>query len=111
MIPSRRCYVLLTVGGLTATLLDMLANRQVSLNFLQFYNFALLVATIADASRVKKSAIEVTRQEIQRLSVGRDNPIELHVKSGSSTVIAHICDAYPQQFTVDTDIEVNLPCR
>ena len=109
MIPSRRCYVLLTVGGVGAALLDMLVNRQVSLNFLQIYNFALLVATIVDASQIKKSAVEVTRQEIQRLSVGRDNPIELKVKSDRQA-IARLRDAYPKQFTVDTDIlEVNLP--
>lgn len=110
MIPSRRCYVLLTVGGLTAALLDVPLDRQVSLNFLRIYDFALLIATIIDASQIKKSAVEVTRREIQRLSIGRDNPIELKVKSGGQKAIVRLRDAFPQQFTVDTDIlEVNLP--
>ena len=107
MIPSRRCYVLLAIGGVGAALLDILLDRSFSLNFLWIYNFSLLVATIADASQVKKSAIEVTRQKIDRLSVGRDNPIALNIKSGDRVVV-RIRDSFPQ-FQVDRDtLEVNL---
>ncbi len=110
MIPSRRCYVLLSIGGLSATLLDILINRQVSLNFLRVYNFALLILTVVDASQIKASAVKVTRQKIDRLSVGRDNPIKLNIKSGKEKAIARIRDAFPQEFTADTDtLEVNLP--
>ena len=110
MIPSRRCYGLLAIGGAGAALLDILINRQVSLNFLQVYNFALLVLTVVDASQVKANAVKVTRRKIDRLSVGRDNAIELTIKSGQEKAIALIRDAFPQQFTVDTDtLEVNLP--
>jgi uncharacterized protein (DUF58 family) len=108
MIPSRRCYVLLAIGGLSAALLDVLINRQASLNFLRIYNFTLLVATLIDASQVKNSAVEVTRQEIGKLSVGRDNAIALQIKSGQEKAIAQIRDSYPP-FSVDRDtLEVNL---
>ena len=108
MIPSRRCYVLLAIGGIGAALLDILSDRSFSLNFLRIYNFLLLVATVADASQIKKSAIEVTRQKIDRLSVGRDNPIALNIKSGDR-VVARIGDSFPQEFQVDRDtLEVNL---
>ncbi|MEL6438000.1 MAG: DUF58 domain-containing protein [Cyanobacteria bacterium J06621_8] len=110
MIPSRRCYVMLTLGGLGAALLDVVISRQVSLNFLRIYNFALLVATIFDASQVKTNAIKVNRQSIPRLSVGRDNPITLEIISGKERAIAQVRDAYPQAFTVDRDtLEVQLP--
>lgn len=112
MIPSRRCYALLAIGGLSAALLDVLINRQASLNFLRIYNFSLLVATLIDASQVKNSAVEVTRQEIQKLSVGRDNAIALQIKSGQEKAIAQIRDAYPPEFIVDRDtIEVNIPAN
>ncbi|NJK57682.1 MAG: DUF58 domain-containing protein [Pleurocapsa sp. SU_5_0] len=112
MIPSRRCYALLAFGGLSAALLDILINRQVSLNFLRVYNFSLLVATIIDASQVKNSAVEVTRKEIGKLSVGRDNAIALQIKSGQEKAIAQIRDAYPPEFRVDRDtLEVNLPAN
>jgi uncharacterized protein (DUF58 family) len=113
MIPSRRCYVLLSIGGISAALLDILINRQVSLSFLRIYNFVLLVATIVDASQVKSSAVKVTREKIDRLSVGRDNPIKLKIKSGKQqAIIARIRDAFPQEFTVDRDtLNVNLPAN
>ena len=112
MIPSRRCYILLSIGGVGAALLDILVNRQVSLNFLRLYNFALLVATIADASQVKSNQIEVTRQSIERLSVGRENAIALKIKSGQNKATAMIRDAFPQDFKVDRDtLEVNLPAH
>ena len=107
MIPSRRCYLLLTIGGVGTAILDILFDRSFSLNFLITYNFVLFVATVADAARVKKSAIEVTRQKIDRLSVGRDNPIALSIKG--DRVIARIRDSFPQEFQVDRNtMEVNL---
>ena len=109
MIPSRRCYVLLAVGGIGAAILDIFSNRRVSSNFLLIYNFVLLIATTVDASQVKNSAVEVERQEIPKLSVGRDNPIKLIVTSSTSKAIAKIRDAYPTEFSVDRDtLEVDL---
>ena len=110
MIPAKRCYLLLAVGGIGAAILDLVSTRQVSLNFLRIYNFTLLVATILDASQVKNNAIEVERKEIQKLSVGRDNSIELNITSAQGKAIAQIRDAYPPEFSVDKDtLEVNLP--
>ena len=112
MIPSRRCYVLLAVGGVGATLLDIFINRQVSLNFLRIYNFTLLVATIIDASQAKINAVEIRRQEIPKLSVGRDNPIKLKITSDQEKLVARIRDAYPIEFEVDKDvIETNIPAN
>ena len=110
MIPSRRCYILLAVGSVGAAILDIVFTRQVSSNFLQIYNCALLVATIIDASLVKNNAVKVEREEIQKLSVGRDNSIELKITSSKSRAIAQIRDAYPTEFTVDKHtLEINLP--
>ncbi|WP_319420650.1 DUF58 domain-containing protein [Pleurocapsa sp. FMAR1] len=112
MIPSRRCYVLLSIGGASAALLDVLINRQVSLNFLGIYDFALLVATIADASGIKSNAVEVVRQKIDRLSVGRDNPIELQIQASKNKATVLIRDAFPQKFTVDKDtLKINIPAN
>ncbi|MEO1801844.1 MAG: DUF58 domain-containing protein [Cyanobacteria bacterium J06629_2] len=110
MIPAKRCYILLALGGIGAAILDLVSTRQVSLNFWRIYNFALLVATVIDASQVKNKAIALERQEILKLSVGRDNPIELKITSGQAQAIARIKDAYPPEFTVNKNtLEVNLP--
>ena len=112
MIPSRRCYVLLAAGGLGAALLDVFTARQISLNFLRIYNFVLLVATVIDASQVKGNAIEVSRAEIGKLSVGRDNPIALKIISKTSRAIARIRDSYPTIFQVDKEtLEIQLPAN
>lgn len=112
MLPSRRCYVLLAVGGVSAALLDVVINRQVSLNFLRIYNFALLVTTVIDASQVKTNGISVKRGEIGKLSVGQDNPIQLSITSSKAKAIARIRDAFPNKFAVDQDtISINLPAN
>ena len=112
MLPSRRCYVLLAVGGVSAALLDVVINRQVSLNFLRIYNFALLVVTIIDASQVKTNAIKVKREDIGKLSVGQDNPVQLSITSANAKANARIRDAFPSKFTVDQDpIFINLPAN
>ena len=111
MIPSKRCYVLLTVGGVSAALLDILFDRQISLNFLRVYNLVLLVATVVDASGVKSNAVEISREEIGKLSVGRDNSIALKITS-QNKAIARIRDAYPPEFQVDKDtLKVELPAN
>lgn len=111
MIPSRRCYALLGIGGVSAALLDVLVNRQISLNFLWGYNFILAIATIIDTAGVKNNAIEVTRLEIPKLSLGRDNLIEFKIISREGTT-ARIRDGYPQEFETDKDtIEINLPAN
>jgi len=112
MIPSKRCYLLLSIGGISAAVLDILVNRQVSLSFLRLYNFGLIIATIADASQVKKNAIAVTRQKIDRLSVGRANLIELKIKSAQTKAIAQIRDSFPSGFEVDKDtLEIEVPAQ
>jgi len=103
---------LLSIGGLSAAVLDILVNRQVSLGFLRLYNFALIVATVADASQVKKNAIAVTRQKVERLSVGRANLIEFKIKSGGEKAIAQIRDSFPSEFVVDQDtLDVKVPAQ
>ena len=112
MIPSRRCYVLLSIGGISAAILDILVNRQVSMGFLRLYNFGLIIATIADASQVKKNEIAVTRQKVDRLSVNRANLIELKIKSGGAKAIAQIRDSFPSEFEVDKDtLEIDIPAH
>ena len=109
MIPSKRCYILLAAGGVSAAVLDLVFNRQVSFNFLWIYNCTLLVATIVDASLVKNNAIKVEREEIPKLSVGRDNSIKLKITSDKNQAIAEIRDAYPTEFTVDKNtLAINL---
>ena len=110
MIPSRRCYLLLLIGGANAFLLAALVDREVSFNFLYLYNFILLGLTLADVSRIKASAVEVQRYSLDKLSVGRDNLVRLGIKSGNDKATIQIKDYYPQQFSVSTaTLQAQLP--
>ena len=110
MIPSRRCYFLLLIGGANAFLLAALVNQEISFNFLRLYNLILLGLTLADVSKIKNSAVEVQRHPLDRLSVGRDNLIRLVIKSSHRKASVQIKDYYPQQFSVSTNtLQVKLP--
>ena len=110
MIPSRRCYLLLLIGGANAFLLAAFVNQEVSFNFLRLYNLVFLGLTLADVSRIKTSAVEVKRYPLNKLSVGRDNLIRLAIKSSNKKASVQIKDCYPQQFSVSTHtLQTTLP--
>ena len=110
MIPSRRCYALLSLGGIGAFVLDIFFSRDISLGCLQIYNFALLILTVLDVSRLKDKTVEVRRYPLDRLSVGKDNWVRLQVKSGNTGGKVRLKDHYPSQFAVSTDtLETYLP--
>ena len=110
MIPSRRCYFLLLLGGANAFILAALVNQEVSFNFLRLYDLILLGLTLADVSRIKTSAVEVKRYPLDKLSVGRDNLIRLAITSFNNKASVKIKDFYPPQFSVSTDtLQTTLP--
>ena len=110
MIPAKRCYVLLSVGGISAFVLDILVNRQVSFTWLRIYNLILLILTVLDASRLKNHTVQILRYPLDRLSMGRDNLIYLQVTSSDRPATIQIKDNYPPQFSVSTDtLTATLP--
>ena len=112
MIPARRCYLLLLIGGANSFLLAALVNQEVSFSFLYLYNLIIFVLTLNDVSGVKKNLVEIQRDPINKLSVGRDNLIRLKVKSAYSQASVQIKDFYPQQFSVSQNtLQVTLPSQ
>ena len=110
MIPSRRCYLLLLIGGANAFLLAALVDREVSFNFLYLYNLVILGLTLADVSQIKTNTVEVKRYPLDKLSVGRDNSIRLAIKSANNKATVQLKDFYPPQFSVSTDtLKITLP--
>ncbi|GAB4533357.1 MAG: DUF58 domain-containing protein [Pleurocapsa sp.] len=91
------------MGGIGAFVLDIWFSRDISLGCLQIYNFALLILTVLDVSRLKDKTVEVRRYSLDRLSVGKDNLVRLQVKSGNTGAKIRLKDHYPSQFAVSTD--------
>ncbi|MEM8505911.1 MAG: DUF58 domain-containing protein [Cyanobacteria bacterium P01_D01_bin.1] len=104
MVPTRRTYGLLVVGGAVAVLLAGFeggvgsGDRPLfSLLILLCFDGAILLAMLWDSFSVRQQRVEINRLPLQRLSIGRDNPIELQITSRVATSLL-IYDCYPAAF-------------
>jgi uncharacterized protein (DUF58 family) len=102
MIPSRRVYGLLILGMAIALILAMLFGVQVSIIATLLFDSVVLGLAIWDGQRVKANRVQVTRYPLQRLSIGRDNPVVLCVQSGNQVSKIRLRDYYPLEFEVST---------
>ena len=112
MIPSRRVYLLLLLGIAIALILAILLGEQVSIIATLLFDSMVLGLAIWDGQRLKSKAVKVTRYPLQRLSIGRDNPVVLSVQSGNQVSKIRLRDYYPLEFevstpTLDASLEAN----
>jgi uncharacterized protein (DUF58 family) len=108
MIPTARVYALLMGAGTIAVLVAWLwpeENRYtLSLLVLLGLNALVLLAMLADSLKGRSQLVKVTRSAIKRLSIGRDNPIELLVENPGAATSVMIRDGVPQpHFTVSRE--------
>ena len=106
MLPTRRTYGLLIAGGLIATILSSFGGAEVGASESRFtfalfillcFDGAVLFAMLWDALSVKKRRVEISRLPLQRLSIGRDNPIELKLIANAPADLL-IYDQHPIEF-------------
>ncbi|MBE9059609.1 DUF58 domain-containing protein [cf. Phormidesmis sp. LEGE 11477] len=106
MVPTRRTYGLLIAGGAAATVLATFTGGggsggggRVALALLAVLCFdgAVLLAMLWDGIMVKQRRVQIVRDPLQRLSIGRDNHIELQITSKTAADIL-IYDRYPVAF-------------
>jgi uncharacterized protein (DUF58 family) len=100
MIPSRPVYGLLLLGIAIAIVLAIIFNPQISLLVTLGYDILVLALALWDAQQVKANRVTVTRYPLQRLSIGRDNPVVLSVQSGQQGAKIRLRDYYPLEFEV-----------
>ena len=79
MIPSRLVYLLLLLGIAISIILAIIFDQRVSIIIALLFDSVVLALTFWDGWRVKGNGVKVTRGELQRLSIGRDNPVILSV--------------------------------
>lgn len=102
MIPSRFVYVLLLLGIAISIVLAIIFGQEVSLITILLFDSLVLGITFWDGLRVKTNRVAVTRHELQRLSIGRDNPVILSVRSQNQATKIRLRDSYPLDFVVST---------
>ncbi|HEY9616397.1 MAG TPA: DUF58 domain-containing protein [Microcoleaceae cyanobacterium] len=117
MIPSRRVYFLLVLGtivGLATAVIgsDLINAGMIGLatGLTVLYDALLLILTLLDGNRYKSDRVTVTRDPLDRLSIGRENTVRLTVQTGKRPAMLQIRDFYPDGFYVSHDVlSVALP--
>jgi uncharacterized protein (DUF58 family) len=87
-IPSARTLWLLASGGLLNTIVAILIPSSVGIQIAIALTFtwylAILLLTGIDAKRSRADRIQVSREQLGKLSIGRDNPVKLTIQSGQN---------------------------
>ncbi|MBW4569572.1 MAG: DUF58 domain-containing protein [Tolypothrix carrinoi HA7290-LM1] len=99
MVPARRVYFLLVSGIAIAPILSIFLGIPVSIAFTLLFDAIVLGLMIVDGRRSRRHRVKIKRDLPPRLSIGRDNPVVLTVKSNTNAVIL-IRDYYPSEFGV-----------
>jgi uncharacterized protein (DUF58 family) len=114
MVPSLRVYQLLLIGmaiGVIATALGTVPLLLAVL-LLLLWDALVLAAAFLEVQLSKADRVQVDRLPIERLSIGRDNPIRLRVQTRQRSAKLQIRDAYPQAFTATPPLlQVVLPAK
>ncbi|WP_425214218.1 DUF58 domain-containing protein [Tumidithrix helvetica] len=121
MIPARRTYWLFLGVAAIAVAIAILTPEDIriplSVLLILLGDLAILGTALWDAQCVKRDRVEVSRQHLSRLSIGRDNPVTISVKSGHGSDRAQqftvlIRDRYPQVFGVSVEsLAIALPAN
>jgi uncharacterized protein (DUF58 family) len=99
MIPARKVYLLLTLGIVIAPVIASFTQVLTGIVIILLYDAIILTLMIIDSFRARRNRVEVLRELPPRLSIGRDNPVKLEVKSTTDTIIK-IRDIYPDTFNI-----------
>jgi uncharacterized protein (DUF58 family) len=104
MLPSRYAYGLLLLGvaivPLTTLIWQDTTELAVSLTALLLLDSLVLGLVIRDGSQARSNQVQVSRVIPQRLSIGRDNPVTLSVRSGNRPAHLQIQDGYSPEMQV-----------
>jgi len=102
MIPAIRVYFLLILGIAIAPIAAIFVGISTSITITLVFDAIVLILMVVDGLLVKRNRVEITRELLPRLSIGRDNLVVLWVKSANTNAIVQISDYYPSSFDVST---------
>lgn len=100
MVPASRVYLLLLLGIAIAPILAFFFSIPASIAMTLLFDAIVLGLMVVDGWRSRPLRVEIKRELPPRLSIGRDNPVLLTVKSGNSNAVIQIRDYYPTEFGV-----------
>lgn len=100
-VPARRTYWLLGLGAIAALGVDAVVARPPAIAVGLGWDGVVLLLMMVDSWRARSQRVVVRREAIGRLSVGRANPVTLHIQGLDRAPQLQIQDAYPQDFAAD----------
>lgn len=105
MLPSRRVYFLLIIGTLVGTVFSTLGGDFINPSLLGWsilatlgFDAIVLGLMVRDGLVGKADRVTVKRDPLERLSIGRENPVQLRVQAGKRVAELQIRDTAPQPF-------------
>jgi uncharacterized protein (DUF58 family) len=102
LIPAFRFYLFLLLGSAIALIFAILFNLSLGIEMIFIFDSILLGIAIFDGLRMKRDQIEIKRDLIPHLSIGRDNAIVLSITSKNQATQIRIKDRYPLEFEVSS---------
>ena len=106
-IPAARFYILLAIFGAVSPLVAIALGRRFAIAVLLAVDAILVLAAFVDRGRARAGRVKISRQPLDKLSIGRENPVVLQIRASqkaSSTTFVRVRDSYPTSFnaTVET---------
>jgi uncharacterized protein (DUF58 family) len=109
MIPTSRVYLLLLLGtglGLGGSLI----NLSWAIIAMLIWDAVLLLLCLFDGLSGRQHRVKIERRPLERLSIGRENPINLQLSPTRHPVVLQIRDDYPLSFAAQPEVlKVALP--
>jgi uncharacterized protein (DUF58 family) len=102
LIPAFRFYLFLLLGSAIALIFAIFFNLSLGIEIILIFDSILLGIAIFDGWRMKRDRIEIKRDLIPHLSIGRDNAIVLSITSKNQATEICIKDKYPLEFDVSS---------
>jgi len=102
LIPAFRFYLFLLLGSAIALIFTIVFNLSLGIEIILIFDSILLGFAIFDGWRLKRDRIEIKRDIIPHLSIGRDNVIVLSITSKNQATEICIKDKYPLEFEVSS---------
>ncbi|WOB43528.1 DUF58 domain-containing protein [Thermoleptolyngbya oregonensis NK1-22] len=105
MLPAARLYQLILAGTGAGLAIALLLSGQtrpsglaIALGLTLLYDGVVLGLGVVDAQRGRSRRVSVARRPLDKLSIGRENPVHLTVTAGNAPALLKLRDDYPANF-------------
>jgi uncharacterized protein (DUF58 family) len=123
LIPTAKVYGYLALGGAVATLVGAMLGNPLGdapplgaiIGLMLAFDGVIGLLWLIDGLQVRSQQAQIHREPMQRLSIGRDNPVALTITTGKTPAELLIYDQYPDSpgsfAKIDMPLQVTCPVK